>query len=68
MIVIYLPSPEHQETFWTLLRDPAHWGFEIFLMIVFDGIVGALLWPFVRKHWRHHVSHDKLHGSINKAG
>ena len=48
-----------QETFWTLLRDAAHWEFEIFLMVVFDGVVGALLWPFLRKHWKHHVAHDK---------
>lgn len=38
---------EVHETFWTLLRDPAHWEFEIFLMVVFDFIVGFLLY----KQW-----------------
>jgi hypothetical protein len=28
-----------RETFWTLLRDPAHWEFEIFLMILKGMIV-----------------------------
>ena len=42
------------ETFWTLARDPAHWLFEIMLMVIFDGLVGALLWPFIKKHLRHH--------------
>ncbi len=52
------------ETFWTLLRDPAHWEFEIFLMILFDGVIGTLLWPFVRKHWAHHVARDRREGEL----
>jgi len=47
------------ETFWTLLRDPAHWEFEIFLMLVFDGLLAGLLWPIVRKHWAHHIARDR---------
>jgi len=51
------------ETFWTLLHDAAHWEFEIFLMVVFDGIIGylgfKLFWPFIRKHWKHHVERDE---------
>lgn len=47
------------ETFWTLLRDPAHWEFELFLMLVFDGLIVGLLWPFARLHWRHHISRDR---------
>ena len=46
------------ETFWTLLQDRAHWEFELFLMLLFDGVVGCVLFPFVRKHWRHHVDRD----------
>jgi hypothetical protein len=52
---------EH-ETFFTLLQNPAHWEFELFLMVVFDLIIGALLWPTVRKHWKHHLEHDRRHG------
>ena len=47
------------ETFWTLLRDPAHWEFELFLMLVFDGLIVGLLWPFARLHWRHHIDRDR---------
>jgi hypothetical protein len=52
------------ETFWTLLRDPAHWEFEIFLMILFDGVIGALLFPWIRKHWQHHVNRDQKDGLL----
>ncbi len=51
-----------KETFWTLLHDSAHWEFEIFLMVIFDLILGGLLWPFVRKHWNHHIARDKKEG------
>lgn len=42
---------EH-ETFWTLLHDPAHWQFEIFIIVIFDVIIGLILWPiFVYFIW-----------------
>lgn len=47
------------ETFWTLLGDPAHWAFEIFLMLLFDGLILGLAWPLLRKHWRHHIARDQ---------
>ena len=46
------------ETFTTLLKDPAHWEFELFLMLLFDVLIAGLCWPFVRKHWRHHLDRD----------
>lgn len=36
------------ETFVELLKDPAHWEFEILLMVLFDGLIGALAWPFLK--------------------
>jgi hypothetical protein len=54
------------ETFWTLLHDAAHWEFEVFLMVVFDGVIGylgfRLLWPKIRKHWKHHIERDQREG------
>ena len=47
------------ETFITLLTDRAHWEFEIFLMVLFDGLIIGALVPFVRKHWQHHIARDK---------
>jgi hypothetical protein len=38
-----------RETFWTLLRDPAHWEFEIFLMI----LKGMIVTKKRRKAFRH---------------
>jgi hypothetical protein len=54
------------ETFWTLLHDGAHWEFELFVglveTVIFDVLIGLMLWPFVKKHWQHHVERDKLAG------
>jgi hypothetical protein len=47
------------ETFMSLLRDKAHWEFEIFLMVLFDGVVAGLALPFLKKHWQHHMDRDK---------
>lgn len=52
---------EHAETFWTLVTSAAHWELELFIMVVFDGIVGAIALPFLKRHWAHHVAHDKAH-------
>lgn len=52
------------DTFSSLLRDRAHWEFELLVgfleMLVFDGVVLGLCWPFIRKHWQHHVDRDQL--------
>ena len=49
------------ESFFDLLKDPAHWEFEIFLIIVFDVIVGVIIWPFLQKALSHHKSdHERL--------
>lgn len=50
---------EH-ETFWSLLRDPAHWEFEILLIFIFDLLLAGLLWPIFRKHWKHHNKRDGI--------
>jgi hypothetical protein len=50
------------ETFWTLCKSTGHWEFEIFLMILFDGLIGALLFPWIRRHWQHHVKRDQKDG------
>ncbi len=56
------------ETFWTLLHDTAHWEFEIFLMVIFDGVVGylgfRLFWPYLKKHWNHHIERDQREASV----
>ena len=56
------------ETFWTLLHDAAHWEFEIFLMVIFDGLIGyvgyQLFWPFLRKHWKHHLDRDEREAGL----
>lgn len=49
------------ETFWELLTDPAHWYFEFLLIVIFDVIIGLLIWPFIQKALIHHKSdHERL--------
>lgn len=51
------------ETFWGLLHDAAHWEFELLVgfleMLVFDVIVGLLLWPCIKSHWQRHLECDR---------
>jgi len=47
------------ESLWTLLRSAAHWEFELILMLVFDGLIIGICWPFAIKHWRHHIDRDR---------
>jgi hypothetical protein len=54
------------ETVWTLLSNGAHWQFEIITSIVFDLVVVGIMWPFIQKHWGHHLEADKIHGFNNK--
>lgn len=58
------------ETFGSLLRDRAHWEFEIFLMLIFDGVIAGLIFPFALKHWKHHIardSRDKTYGYFDAS-
>ena len=50
---------EQEETFFTLLTDAAHWQFEIFLIILFDVVIGLILWPWIKKFIMHHKSDDE---------
>jgi len=55
-----------KETFWTLLFDLAHWEFEIFLMVLFDFVIGFVGWryilrPLLNKWFKHHTEdHTKI--------
>lgn len=42
-----------------LLKDPAHWEFELFLIFIFDVLIGVLLWPRLKKFMHHHKSDDE---------
>jgi hypothetical protein len=42
-------KPDMHETFWTLLRDRAHWEFELFLMVVFDIFLAGVWQLFLRR-------------------
>lgn len=45
--------------FWELVRDPNHWGFELLVTLLVDGIFGALIWPRIRRWRAHHKQDDK---------
>lgn len=53
-----------QETFWSLLHNSAHWEFELFLMVLVDGMILGVGWnliwnKYLRQHWQHHLDRDK---------
>ncbi|MDO8424001.1 MAG: hypothetical protein Q7S54_00125 [bacterium] len=48
-----------EETFLTLVQDKAHWQFELFLIALFDGVIGLVLWPWIKKFIIHHKSDDE---------
>jgi len=50
------------ETFLTLVKDLAHWELELFIMVIFDGLIGMLAWPFIKKHVQHHLDRDRREG------
>lgn len=47
-----------EETFWTLLGDLAHWEFELFLIFLFDVLIGFIIWPHIKKWFKHHKEDD----------
>jgi hypothetical protein len=51
--------PVEHETLWGLLTDPKHWALELVIMVVFDGLVGMMMWPIAKRWWGKHHSHAK---------
>jgi len=56
---------EH-ETFFSLLRSAPHWEFELFLLVIVDGLIGLILWPSFRKRILHHQSDDQKIEALEK--
>lgn len=54
------------ETFVELVKDPNHWLFEIMLMVLFDGLVGALAWPYVKQAVRKHDERKHAHECVGE--
>lgn len=49
------------ETYWELMSDPAHWLFELTLIVIFDIIIGAIAWPFVKNWIKKHDEKKHAH-------
>lgn len=49
------------ETFIELVKDPAHWEFEIMLMAIFDGLIGALAYPMFKRWLKAHDERKHAH-------
>lgn len=46
------------ETFWSLVQDPAHWELEALIVFIVDGVIGLVIWPFLKSFKKHHKSDD----------
>lgn len=56
----------HSETFFELLASPGHWLFEIFLIALFDGLIGLLIWPKIKGWFQHHKEDDDKLAELEK--
>lgn len=50
-----------EESFIGLLQDAAHWEFEVFLILLFDVLLGAIMWPVVKRHIHRDVGQAEGH-------
>jgi|GEM_PF-3098921 len=58
--------PTDQETFWTLLTNLPHWEFELFLMFIFDVLIGVIIWPKIKSFSKHHKEDDDKLSELDK--
>jgi len=42
-----------------LLKSPGHWMFEITLILIFDGLIGIIIWPMVKHLLKDHKHFHK---------
>jgi hypothetical protein len=47
------------DAFLHLLRDPAHWSFEILVSVVFLAIETVIFWPLIKRFKSHHRGDDQ---------
>jgi hypothetical protein len=50
-----------EEDFWFLLHNLAHWEFEIFLMVLFDGVIGVVGVGLFKKWLKTHDAKKHAH-------
>jgi hypothetical protein len=55
-----------QETFWTLVKDLPHWEFELFLIFIFDILIGLIIWPLLQRFTKHHQDDDDKLEALEK--
>jgi hypothetical protein len=54
------------ETFWTLLTNAPHWEFELFLIFIFDVVIGLLIWPRLNRFRKHHRHDDSKMAELER--
>lgn len=46
------------EDFIHIVKSPAHWAFELLLMVLIDGIILGIVWPWI-KDIQDHINKHK---------
>lgn len=55
---LWQPGEEH---FFDLIRDPHHWGLELTIVLLVDGLLLGLCYPFVKRHIHKDVDMAEQH-------
>jgi hypothetical protein len=55
------------ESFWMLMQDKAHWEFEMFLMLLFDGVLAGV-WKLYRRWQAKRVQDWSMNPIATAAG
>lgn len=58
LLLLAIEVVPESESYIDLLKSGAHWGFELSVELITTVLIGWLIWPRLRKFFRHHADDD----------